>query len=131
MKKQIRTNNVRSDPRPSSMYILARGCFYQLRKTLQNSTIFGACAIRLSSYLDDTLEVNIHGVGELEGLEVGVAHHARTRAKVLDLLEAGHDLGARDAPQLVHQLDGGAFPVVSYAVAHQHVEFVLVVLGQG
>jgi hypothetical protein len=84
-----------------------------------------------ASHLDDTLEVNIHGVGELEGLEVGVAHHTRARAKVLDLLEAGHDLGARNAPQLIHQLDGGAFPVVRHAVAHQHVEFVLVVLGQG
>ena len=118
-------------PRPSSMYILSRGAIYQLKKTLVNSTLYGACVIRLSSHLDDTLEVNIHGVGDLEGLEVGVAHHARTRTKVLDLLEAGHDLGARHAPQLVHQLDGGAFPVVRYAVAHQHVEFVLVVLGQG
>ncbi len=55
-----------------------------------------------SGHLYDALEVDVHGVWELEGLEVGVAHHAGTRAEVLDLLEAGHDLGARHAAQLVH-----------------------------
>ena len=81
-----------------------------------------------SLYLNDTLEVDVHGVGELECLEVCVADHAGAGAKVLDLLEPGHDLGPGDAAQLVHQLDGGALPVVRHAVTHQHVELVLVVL---
>ena len=83
-----------------------------------------------SLYLNDTLEVDVHGVGELECLEVCVADHAGAGAKVLDLLEPGHDLGPGDAAQLVHQLDGGALPVVRHAVTHQHVELVLVVLSQ-
>lgn len=37
--------------------------------------------------LDDTLEVDVHAVGELEGLEVGEADHRSARAEVLYLLE--------------------------------------------
>lgn len=37
--------------------------------------------------LYDALEVNVHTVGELEGLEVGEADDRRTWAKVLYLLE--------------------------------------------
>lgn len=37
--------------------------------------------------LNHALEVNVHAVGELEGLEVGETDDGRARAKVLDLLE--------------------------------------------
>ena len=72
--------------------------------------------------------MNLHGVGELEGLEVGVGENAGAGTKVLDLGELGHELGPGDAALLVHQLDGGALAVMSHAVADQHVELLLVVL---
>ena len=50
------------------------------------------------------------------------------RAKVLDLGEARHELGSGDATSLVDQLDGRPFAVVGHAVAHEHVEFAVVVL---
>lgn len=37
--------------------------------------------------LNHALEVDVHAVGKLEGLEVGEADNGRARAKVLDLLE--------------------------------------------
>ena len=74
--------------------------------------------------------MDVHGVGELEGLEVGVADDGGGAAEVLDLLELAHDLGPGDAAELVHQLDGGALAVVRHAVADQHVELVLVILQQ-
>ena len=83
----------------------------------------------VSTDLDHTLEVNVHRVGELERLEVGVTDYRGRGAKVLDLLELGHDLGPGDAAQLVHQLDGGPLAVVSHTVADKHVELVLVILG--
>lgn len=60
-------------------------------------------------------------------LEVGVRHDGRGLAKVAHLLEARHDLGPSNAAELVDELDGGAEAVVSDAVAHEHVELVLVV----
>ncbi len=57
--------------------------------------------------LHDALEVHVHGIGELEGLEVGVAEDVGGGVEVLDLLEGAHDLGAHNAALLVHQLDGG------------------------
>ena len=81
-----------------------------------------------ATHLNDALEVDVHGVGELEGLEVGVADDGGGAAEVLDLLELAHDLGPGDAAELVHQLDGGALAVVRHAVADQHVELVLVIL---
>ena len=50
------------------------------------------------------LEVDVHGVRELEGLEVGVRDHGGRGAEVLDLLEAGHDLGPSYAADLVDEL---------------------------
>ena len=73
--------------------------------------------------------MDVHGVRELERLEVGVTDYGGGGAEVLDLLELGHDLGPGDAAQLVHQLDGGPLAVVSHAVADKHVELVLVILG--
>ena len=90
------------------------------------------CALRLRAAepadLDDALEVDVHGVWELEGLEVGVGDDGGGGAEVLDLLEARHDLGARDAADLVDELHGVLLAVVRHAVPHQHVELVLVVL---
>ena len=50
------------------------------------------------------LEVDVHGVRELECLEVGVGDHGGRGAEVLDLLEAGHDLGPSYAANLVDEL---------------------------
>ena len=72
--------------------------------------------------------MNVHGVRELEGLEVGVGDDIGRRSKVLDLVELGHDLRPDDAAELVDQLDGGPLAVVSHAVADDHVELVFFVL---
>ena len=48
-------------------------------------------------------------------------------SKVFDLGEARHEFGSCDAAALVHQLDGCPFAVVGHAVAHQHVEFTVIV----
>jgi len=72
--------------------------------------------------------VDLHAVGELEGLEVSVGQDGGTGTKVLDLGEFGHELGPGDAALLVDQLDGGPLAVVSHAVTHQHVKLLLVVL---
>ena len=61
-------------------------------------------------------------------LEVCVGEDVGGGVKVLELLEGGHDLWPRDAALLVDELDGRALPVVRHAVAHHHVELVLVVL---
>lgn len=42
--------------------------------------------------LNHTLEVDVHAVGELEGLEVGEANDRRARAEVLDLLEPAEEM---------------------------------------
>ena len=78
--------------------------------------------------LDGALEVDLHAVRELEGLEVGVAEHRGAGSEVLDLVELGHELGPGDAALLVHQLDGRPLAVMRHAVADQHVELLLVVL---
>lgn len=78
--------------------------------------------------LDGALEVHLHRVGELERLEVCVGQHGGRRAEVLDLGEAAHQLGPRDAAALVHQLDRAPLAVVRETVPHQHVELVLLVL---
>ena len=70
----------------------------------------------------------VHGVWELEGLEVCVGDDGGGGAEVLDLLEAGHDLGPRYAADLIHQLHGVLLAVVRHAVPHQHIELVLIVL---
>lgn len=85
---------------------------------------FGAV---VTAHLDDALEVHVHRVGELERLEVGERHDGRGRSEVLDLLELVHDLGPDDATVVVDQLYGRPFAVVRHAVAHQHVELVLLV----
>jgi hypothetical protein len=77
--------------------------------------------------LDRALEVDLHAVGKLERLEVGVGQDGSASAEVFDLGEARHELGASDATLLVDQLDGGALAVVRHAVAHQHVELAVVV----
>ena len=78
--------------------------------------------------LDGALEVDLHAVGELEGLEVGVAQDGGAGAEVLDLVELGHQLGPGHTAGLVHQLDGSSLPIVSHAVSDQHVELLLVIL---
>lgn len=78
--------------------------------------------------LDGALEVDLHRVGELEGLEVGVRQHGGGGAEVLDLGEPGHQLGPGDASPLVHQLNGSPLPVVRHTIPHQHVELGVVVL---
>ena len=80
------------------------------------------------THLDDTLEVHVHRVRELEGLEVRIGDDGGGRPKVLYLLEMTHDLRPGDAPVLIHQLDRRPPPVVCHAVPHEHVELVLVVL---
>ena len=72
--------------------------------------------------------MHVHRVRELESLEVGVRDDGGRLAKVLDLLEAGHDLGPRYAADLVDELNGVLLAVVSDAVPYQHVKFILVVL---
>lgn len=88
---------------------------------------FGFGAV-VSTHLDDALEVHVHRVGELERLEVGERHDGRGRPEVLDLLELVHDLRPDDATVMVDQLYGRPLSVVRHAVAHQHVELVLLVL---
>jgi len=46
----------------------------------------------VSADLNHALEVDVHAVGELEGLEVGEADDGRARTKVLDLLESAEKL---------------------------------------
>ena len=72
--------------------------------------------------------MDLHAVGELECLEVGVAQDGGAGAEVLDLVELGHQLGSRHAAGLIHQLDGSALAIVSHAVSDQHVELLLIVL---
>ena len=74
------------------------------------------------------MEVNLHAIRELEGLEVGVGQDGGTGTKVLNLGELGHELGSGDAALLVNQLNGSTFSVVSHAVTDQHVELLIVVL---
>lgn len=78
--------------------------------------------------LDGTLEVNLHRVGELEGLEVGVGEDGCRGAKVFDLGESAHELRSRYATALVHKLDGASFAIVRETIPNKHVEFVLLVL---
>lgn len=82
----------------------------------------------ISADLNGTLEVNLHGVGELECLEVGVGQHTGAGSEVLDLGELGHQLGSGHTSLLVDQLDGGALAVMGHAVADQHVEFLFIIL---
>ena len=56
----------------------------------------------VSANLNGALEVDLHGVRELEGLEVGVGEHAGAGPEVLDLAELGHELGAGHTALLVH-----------------------------
>lgn len=86
---------------------------------------FGAV---VSAHLDDALEVNIHRVGELEGLEVRETDDRRRRAKVLYLLEFTHNLWSHDASMLVNELNWSALSIVGDTITHQHVEFVLIIL---
>lgn len=78
--------------------------------------------------LNGTLEVNLHRIGEFEGLEMSIRQDGSTGAKVLDLAELGHEFGSGNAALLIHQLDGSAFAVMSHAVTDEHVEFLVVVL---
>lgn len=53
--------------------------------------------------LDHTLEVDIHAIGELEGLEVGEADDGRARTEVLNLLEpAGKNVDSYSFPPSKH-----------------------------
>lgn len=70
----------------------------------------------------------LHGVRELERLEVSVREDGCACAKVLDLSEPGHELGPGNTTLLVYQLDGGSFSVVGHTVADQHVKLAVVVL---
>lgn len=47
------------------------------------------------AHLNHALEVDVHAVGELEGLEVGEANDRRARAEVLNLLEPAKEIGLR------------------------------------
>ena len=78
--------------------------------------------------LDCALEVNLHGVGELECLEVSVREDGSGSSEILDLGELGHELGSGDASLLVDELNGSALAVMSHAVADEHVELVVVIL---
>lgn len=82
----------------------------------------------IAADLDDALEVDVHGVGELEGLEVGEADDGRRRPEVFNLLELAHNLWSHDASVLVDELDRRALSIMRHAVSHKHVELVLVVL---
>ena len=72
--------------------------------------------------------MNLHAVGELEGLEVGVAQDRSAGAEVLDLVELGHELRPGDTAGLVDQLDGSSLAVMGHTVAHKHVELLFVIL---
>ena len=60
-------------------------------------------------------------------LEISVGDDGGGLSEIADLLEAAHDLGSADAAELVDQLDRCPDAVVGHAVAHQHVELVLLV----
>lgn len=81
----------------------------------------------VSTDLDNTLEVNVHGVGELESLEVGEAHDRGRRSKVFNFLEFTHNLWSYNASMLIDKLNRSTFSIMRHAVSYQHVEFVLVV----
>ena len=70
----------------------------------------------------------IYHASDYSYLEVGIGEYVGSGVKVLELLEGRHDLGPGDAALLVDELDGRALSVVRHAVAHHHVELVLVVL---
>ena len=78
--------------------------------------------------LNGALEVDLHRVGEFEGLEVGVGQDRSGGPKVFDFGETGHEFGSGYATALIDQLNGRPFAVVGHAVADQHVEFTVVVL---
>merc|ERR1719507_2346928 len=83
---------------------------------------------RASADLHHTLEVDIHGVWELEGLEVCVGEHIGSRVKVFHFLERTHDLLSDHTALLINQLDWSSLSVVRNTVPHHHVKLVLVVL---
>ena len=87
---------------------------------------FGLRAL-VTTDLDHTLEVDIHGVGELESLEVGIGHDGSGGSKVLDFVESGHDLGPCHTTVSIDKLNRCAFTIVSNAVTNQHVEFIFIV----
>lgn len=97
---------------------------------LRQRVVTGALGLGavVTAHLDDALEVHVHRVGELERLEVSERHDGRGRPEVLDFLELVHDLRPDDATVVVDQLYGRSLAVVRHAVAHQHVELVLLVL---
>lgn len=78
--------------------------------------------------LDNALEVHVHRIRELEGLEVREAHHRSRRPEVFDLLELAHNLWSHDASVLVDELDRRPFAIMCNAISHQHVELVLIIL---
>jgi hypothetical protein len=56
--------------------------------------------------LDDTLEVDVHAVGELERLEVSEAHDRGARSEVLDLLESAIEMSTLIYVAEQHRPDG-------------------------
>uniref|UniRef100_A0A2M4D382 Putative secreted protein n=1 Tax=Anopheles darlingi TaxID=43151 RepID=A0A2M4D382_ANODA len=91
---------------------------------------FAAALLRalVAANLDRTLEVHLHRVRELEGLEVGVRQYRGGCTEVFDLGEARHQLRARHATTLIDQLDRCPLAIVRHTVAHQHIELAVVVL---
>ena len=82
----------------------------------------------VSANLDGTLEVDLHAVGELEGLEVGITEDRSGGPKVLNLGELRHELGPGDTSLLVHKLNGSTLSVMSHTVSDHHVKLLLVIL---
>jgi len=80
-----------------------------------------------STHLDDTLEMNIHRVRELEGLEMSIRHYGSRRSEVLDLVESRHNLWSSDTAVLIYELNWSSFSIMSHAVSNKHVEFVFIV----
>ncbi len=72
--------------------------------------------------------MNVHGIRELESLEVGVRDDVGRRSEVFNFVKFGHDLRTNDAAELVDELDGRPLAVVRDAVPDDHVELVLLVL---
>ena len=82
----------------------------------------------VSADLNGTLEVDLHAVGELESLEVGIAEHAGTGTKVLDFVKLGHELGSGDTTLLVNKLDWSSLAIMGHTVADQHVKLLFIIL---
>ena len=69
------------------------------------------------------MNTDLQRIGELEGVEEGVAHDRGTSIVTAQFEELGHHLGSQDASAFIRQLDGSVNAVRRLTRLDAHVEF--------